>query len=190
MQGGSQYVRDALLAQPRFIDRRVQPVGRKRRHRVHWPDAIEQRRCKAGRGVHRQVERHESGGRDPLVGQVLARRIDAVDLHAGLLQPCGRQRKAERLTSEVVGGNEKYAHSRSFYGQLPTTNSRLPNLEVGNWKLGVILRAMAMPAVERLERPDQLEGGFFGHPRGLSTLFFTEMWERFSYYGMRAFLIY
>ena len=31
--------------------------------------------------------------------------------------------------------------------------------------------------------------GFFGHPRGLSTLFFTEMWERFSYYGMRGFLI-
>jgi POT family proton-dependent oligopeptide transporter len=34
-----------------------------------------------------------------------------------------------------------------------------------------------------------LDSGFFGHPRGLSTLFFTEMWERFSYYGMRAFLI-
>ncbi len=33
------------------------------------------------------------------------------------------------------------------------------------------------------------DSGFFGHPRGLSTLFFTEMWERFSYYGMRAFLI-
>src|SRR6185503_4766578 len=32
-------------------------------------------------------------------------------------------------------------------------------------------------------------GGWAGHPRGLSTLFFTEMWERFSYYGMRAFLI-
>jgi POT family proton-dependent oligopeptide transporter len=31
--------------------------------------------------------------------------------------------------------------------------------------------------------------GFFGHPRGLSTLFFTEMWERFSYYGMRALLM-
>jgi len=30
---------------------------------------------------------------------------------------------------------------------------------------------------------------FFGHPRGLSTLFFTEMWERFSYYGIRALLI-
>lgn len=30
---------------------------------------------------------------------------------------------------------------------------------------------------------------FLGHPRGLATLFFTEMWERFSYYGMRALLV-
>jgi len=30
---------------------------------------------------------------------------------------------------------------------------------------------------------------FFGHPAGLATLFFTEMWERFSYYGMRALLL-
>lgn len=30
---------------------------------------------------------------------------------------------------------------------------------------------------------------WFGHPRGLATLFFTEMWERFSYYGMRAILM-
>ncbi len=30
---------------------------------------------------------------------------------------------------------------------------------------------------------------FFGHPRGLATLFFTEMWERFSYYGLRPLLI-
>ncbi|MGW4274271.1 oligopeptide:H+ symporter [Streptomyces seoulensis] len=29
---------------------------------------------------------------------------------------------------------------------------------------------------------------FFGHPRGLATLFMTEMWERFSYYGMKALL--
>src|SRR5258707_10688476 len=33
------------------------------------------------------------------------------------------------------------------------------------------------------------EKQWFGHPRGLSTLFFTEMWERFSFYGMRALLI-
>ncbi|MBK9034490.1 MAG: peptide MFS transporter [Myxococcales bacterium] len=30
---------------------------------------------------------------------------------------------------------------------------------------------------------------FFGHPRGLMTLFMLELWERFSYYGMRAFLV-
>lgn len=32
-------------------------------------------------------------------------------------------------------------------------------------------------------------GSFFGHPRGLSTLFFTEMWERFSFYGLRPLLV-
>ena len=31
--------------------------------------------------------------------------------------------------------------------------------------------------------------GMFGHPRGLSMLFFTEFWERFSYYGMRSILV-
>ncbi len=33
------------------------------------------------------------------------------------------------------------------------------------------------------------KSGILGHPRGLTTLFFTEMWERFSYYGMRALLV-
>ena len=43
-----------------------------------------------------------------------------------------------------------------------------------------------MPVAADARPPDH---AFFGHPRGLSTLFFTEMWERFSYYGMRAFLM-
>ena len=34
-----------------------------------------------------------------------------------------------------------------------------------------------------------LNTGFFGHPKGLQTLFFTEMWERMSYYGMRVLLV-
>ena len=34
-----------------------------------------------------------------------------------------------------------------------------------------------------------MSASFFGHPRGLATLFFTEMWERFTYYGMRAVLV-
>ena len=36
--------------------------------------------------------------------------------------------------------------------------------------------------------PRDPDRAFFGHPSGLMTLFFTEMWERFSYYGMRALL--
>ncbi|PYP56286.1 MAG: hypothetical protein DMD40_11365 [Gemmatimonadetes bacterium] len=37
--------------------------------------------------------------------------------------------------------------------------------------------------------PQRDTAGWFGHPRGLSTLFFTEMWERFSFYGLKALLI-
>ena len=40
-----------------------------------------------------------------------------------------------------------------------------------------------------MANPAPTDTAFFGHPRGLSTLFFTEMWERFSYYGMRALLL-
>jgi len=40
--------------------------------------------------------------------------------------------------------------------------------------------------------PSELSGQatVFGHPAGLFTLFFAEMWERFSYYGMRALLVF
>ena len=49
---------------------------------------------------------------------------------------------------------------------------------------------MATPAAAvRRDADFQTDRSFFGHPRGLATLFLTEMWERFSYYGMRAFLI-
>jgi POT family proton-dependent oligopeptide transporter len=50
---------------------------------------------------------------------------------------------------------------------------------------------MSQPARARMVEtaPAAYDRAFFGHPRGLSTLFFTEMWERFSYYGMRALLI-
>ncbi len=54
---------------------------------------------------------------------------------------------------------------------------KTPDLEVADPATGTF----AGPAVPG-------GGGFFGHPRGLSTLFFTEFWERFSYYGMRALL--
>ena len=43
-----------------------------------------------------------------------------------------------------------------------------------------------MPRTERIRAT---EGDFLGHPKGLTFLFATEMWERFSYYGMRALLV-
>ncbi len=42
----------------------------------------------------------------------------------------------------------------------------------------------SLPTAKAAARPD-----LFGHPRGLSFLFATEMWERFSYYGMRSLLV-
>ncbi|MFD8589722.1 peptide MFS transporter [Streptomyces sp. NPDC059637] len=47
-------------------------------------------------------------------------------------------------------------------------------------------------SLTRDAQPQETPGGgktFFGHPRGLATLFMTEMWERFSWYGMRGILV-
>ena len=49
--------------------------------------------------------------------------------------------------------------------------------------LGVFLAIGAKIAIQK-------EPEFAGHPKGLFMLFFAEMWERFSYYGMRALLIF
>ena len=46
-----------------------------------------------------------------------------------------------------------------------------------------------LDAVSRSEQPNKVKT-FFGHPFGLTTIFLTEMWERFSYYSMRAILLY
>jgi POT family proton-dependent oligopeptide transporter len=50
---------------------------------------------------------------------------------------------------------------------------------------------MQAPTYEPAVIPEVVRdtSGIGGHPRGLSTLFFTEMWERFSYYGMKAILV-
>jgi len=56
-----------------------------------------------------------------------------------------------------------------------------PDLVVNPWDQGEKM-ATASVAVKK-------QGEIFGHPKGLYVLFFTEMWERFSYYGMRALLV-
>ncbi|MBN9425995.1 MAG: hypothetical protein J0H09_05760, partial [Burkholderiales bacterium] len=65
----------------------------------------------------------------------------------------------------------------------------LPNWDEGDWiaaiaaiALFLILALGALLATRRSE-------DFAGHPRGLYLLFYAEMWERFSYYGMRGLLI-
>ena len=52
--------------------------------------------------------------------------------------------------------------------------------------------AITPPAIEPpygAPDPESLGGTFLGHPKGLFLLFLVEMWERFSYYGMRALLV-
>src|SRR5262244_3920906 len=50
-------------------------------------------------------------------------------------------------------------------------------------------RIMAFPTAEQRRHTTRAANDLFGHPRGLTFLFATEMWERFSYYGMRALLV-
>ena len=46
-----------------------------------------------------------------------------------------------------------------------------------------------MSAAQAVSIAERRAGGFFGHPKGLAYLAFTEAWERFSYYGMTALLV-
>ena len=46
------------------------------------------------------------------------------------------------------------------------------------------------PSLERNPPDGDSMGTMLGHPKGLFILFFAEMWERFSYYGMRALLMF
>src|SRR5436190_9932087 len=48
---------------------------------------------------------------------------------------------------------------------------------------------MVFSTAQQRHRSSQVAGELFGQPRGLTFLFATEMWERFSYYGMKALLV-
>src|ERR1022692_3541622 len=68
------------------------------------------------------------------------------------------------------------------------TGLPLPHASVYTDKAG---QPMASPSDHAASlNAARADTSFFGHSRGLATLFFTEMWERFSYYGMRAILIF
>src|SRR5665213_2017046 len=62
------------------------------------------------------------------------------------------------------------------------------------WRSANMRRATAFPvrmntASATIADRSGVDRDLFGHPRALTFLFATEMWERFSYYGMRALLV-
>ena len=86
-----------------------------------------------------------------------------------------------------------YIHLRSiFRSPRCTVNEPLPLPTMAKQEKNVFEQPAAA-TVTRDEPPPGFQGAssrtFFGHPVGLSTLFFTEMWERFSYYGIRPLLV-
>jgi POT family proton-dependent oligopeptide transporter len=77
----------------------------------------------------------------------------------------------------------KILHTRNFFGRFqrnrPIQRDFKHNKDEG-------VRSMATSSAQ----DGDAAGTFLGHPKGLFVLFFAEMWERFSYYGMRALLIF
>jgi POT family proton-dependent oligopeptide transporter len=60
----------------------------------------------------------------------------------------------------------------------------------GDWIAAIAIVVLAAFLAIGARIATQREPEFAGHPKGLYMLFFAEMWERFSYYGMRAILIF
>ncbi len=60
----------------------------------------------------------------------------------------------------------------------------------GDWIAGIAVVVLGIFLAIGAKISIQKEPEFAGHPKGLYMLFFAEMWERFSYYGMRALLIF
>src|SRR5205085_2670030 len=74
--------------------------------------------------------------------------------------------------------------SRSSASRSGATTIRCVGCRACRSKCGPDITNVLSRRLYRAGEPD-----FLGHPRGLSFLFATEMWERFSYYGMRALLV-
>jgi POT family proton-dependent oligopeptide transporter len=60
----------------------------------------------------------------------------------------------------------------------------------GDWVFAIALVFLSCFLMAGLMIAGRKSDEFAGHPRGLFVLFFAEMWERFSYYGMRAILVF
>src|SRR3954466_2599583 len=59
--------------------------------------------------------------------------------------------------------------------------------KTGSWQNGVL--ALSAPTSSAEDSALRARDELFGHPKGLTVLFATEMWERFSYFGMASLLV-
>lgn len=74
----------------------------------------------------------------------------------------------------------------SFRSTLGINHKGLKDLKADNKKCVFLDEQKNLNTMNTAQQ--QLDKGFFGHPKGLLYLFFAELWERFSFYGMRALL--
>ena len=119
-----------------------------------------------------------------IAGKVKGRTDDQADL---VLPQCRRDRRAirRRCGSRLQQGARARPGHRDSHRVVPAGHTRL----IGRTRRRG--ESMAVTSTDQSGAPllAPAEATFLGHPRGLSFLFATEMWERFSYYGMRALLV-
>jgi proton-dependent oligopeptide transporter, POT family len=105
---------------------------------------------------------------------------------------------SQRVRPEVAGPMTSSAN-KSGEGVGSSTQSPLTRLaslmlaDLSPLGRGEVVKDSALNETPQLPHAEPLPIGeskqLFGHPRGLTFLFTTEMWERFSYYGMRSLLV-
>src|SRR5215216_7523013 len=111
-----------------------------------------------------------------------------------MVDRAGAHRTAARRRRRPVESNTRTTRHQNWTGRVIRTHGIRVAMSAFDVALGCCVKvggpvtngavARGAPSPQRAEATQ-----WFGHPRGLSTLFFTEMWERFSYYGMRALLV-
>src|SRR5262249_54837546 len=147
----------------------------------HVDRLLHERGQRGGREVRRVAGRGPPADEGPEAEGLAARllqRLDAAladgDREVGALhhEHVGVVGAGRACLSRQVGGEVARIHRPD--SATAEAGDRPPPLRLG---LGPMATAVVEPVSDT--------SGIAGHPRGLSTLFFTEMWERFSYYGMR-----
>ena len=101
---------DAEAAEVSLVQRRVQTVAADVRARIQLANTLQHRACEACCGVHRQMKRNQVGFPHLQNRQCSDRQICARYLMTAVAKPRARRRETERLTAEIIGGDEDCLH--------------------------------------------------------------------------------